>query len=670
MSAGISNERNTDAPSQGIRGGTSPHWGLQLFKATILTASSLGLGWLASRLWLGNSSSTNDALNNKAMTVYGKNDNQQIMSRVAFPTDRPSFGIGSNQPSQFESMGITFRGSANREPALQQDRSPQQNLFQYIDSKLTFPVAAAAELDLEPAQGEFLHPSQSQELRSNEKRSLQESEKMSTTPSYYLTAFGNNGWGSISAPSWVGFNTISPTKAGEVVVSGAGQRQDASWYIFMGKLDKDGQFTWYQEKSDISFISGYLTEDGFLCGGSFDKVNGYWIAKFDLDGKLMSTTQLRGTSDPISSLTQISPSIDGGGWLTGTIQVPLDTYQKALLCKLDSQGNVIAARSFFPDRTAQFCNLHPMKGFSGQEVKVLRSGKLILLARCPPPGSGGPTFLVKLDINQKIEWSKALTNYPGRCTLIESRDGNLIIAGKGGNFTNFYVSKINMIDGSAMWTRSIGDDQSSWSVCHAYEDVDGGIVLIGNLEEQPMYIHVTKLNRSGYVQWARKIGGGKGDYCVNGAPSADGGMLITGSTSSFKPDPKTPSASLIIKLDANGTIPNGCTYIREIYPVAQSISTMIIDYPLVSETPKLSAGAASLNINPIKSSQTTICSSNSTPPSPPSPTSPPSPPVPNHLLEIIIGSVAGGTLLTIGIGVGGYYSVKKCRQADYEAIQS
>lgn len=167
-------------------------------------------------------------------------------------------------------------------------------------------------------------------------------------------------------------------------------------------------------------------------------------------------------------------------------------------------------------------------------------------------------YVLKFDMNDSIQWSRTIgsTGNEGASSIVQTSDGGYAVAGYtfsyGAGFTDFFVVKLD-INGTILWSKTIGgsDYEEAYSIT---ETSDGGIAVAGytssfGVDEYDIYI--VKLSNSGTMLWSKTIGGPEYEDAYSIIKTSEGGLAIAGDTDSFG---SGQNDMLIVKLDNNGTI--------------------------------------------------------------------------------------------------------------------
>lgn len=199
-------------------------------------------------------------------------------------------------------------------------------------------------------------------------------------------------------------------------------------------------------------------------------------------------------------------------------------------------------------------------------------------------GTNSDFWVVKLSSTGTIQWNVLLggNGEEELQSLRQTSDGGYIVTGMStstpasGNVTgtisgarDFWVVKLNST-GGITWNRLIGgtgDEEYSYSV---QQTADGGYIVAGNSNSTASGnisvstngetdFLIVKLNAAGNISWNRMLGGAMYEMVSAIAQTADGGYIITGSTTSSASGNVSQTGygqedAWVVKLDGSGNI--------------------------------------------------------------------------------------------------------------------
>jgi hypothetical protein len=283
------------------------------------------------------------------------------------------------------------------------------------------------------------------------------------------------------------------------------QRTDLDAYVM--RQDAEGRTLWqynYGGEHDEVLSDLLLTADGgaLLVGGSRSAVGefvanhghfDYWICKIDAQGAVQWTSILGSSAADVAYAA--APAADGGYWIAGAAYAGdgdvVQHYGNAdcWLVKLSADGELLQQKTLGGGLEETPKTLH-----------TLEDGTMVMTAT----------------------------------TLSQNGDIN----GNSGSYDAWTV-KMDA-QGEILWQVCSGGTGVD-RLQAAHPTADGGMVLAihsmalnGHYDSSPchMDIWIVKLDAGGIVQWENTVGGAGDEEAVALLPTADGGYLIAGHTSS------------------------------------------------------------------------------------------------------------------------------------------
>ena len=140
-------------------------------------------------------------------------------------------------------------------------------------------------------------------------------------------------------------------------------------------------------------------------------------------------------------------------------------------------------------------------------------------------------------------------------SFVKMPDGTYVFAGYTeyqGN-RDVFIARVT-INGSIVWSLRVGGAGTDEGR-HVIRTQDGGLLVTGYTTSWGAGnadVYVLKLTASGQIQWARTIGGAYNDRGHAAVQTPDGGYLIVGETYSYYPGTIMNSDVYIIKLSSSG----------------------------------------------------------------------------------------------------------------------
>ena len=243
------------------------------------------------------------------------------------------------------------------------------------------------------------------------------------------------------------------------------------------KVDSSGNLLWNRVYDDPEDQNAscliFATDSGYIASGYGD--NSFYLIKFDIDGNTVWKHKYNITD--ISNLSCITPTQDGG-YLSG-VNRNVNGNDEFLLVSVSSGGDLLWAHSY----------------------KVKDNSSASSIVHTPDGG-----FLVA---------------------------GTCFTTGQSSDSYSFFLLKINS-QGDVLWTKVYGDFLITESP-QIIQSGDGMFYFMGSEvnRDYTSDIVIVKVNSSGEVLWFHTLSGGGMDEVKDAILLEDGGIVITGDTTSF-----------------------------------------------------------------------------------------------------------------------------------------
>lgn len=197
-------------------------------------------------------------------------------------------------------------------------------------------------------------------------------------------------------------------------------------------------------------------------------------------------------------------------------------------------------------------------GFSGEDyahsIEKTSDGGYFITGYTNSIRDNYDLYAVKTDRKFNIQWSKTFGNsnidrgYKGK----ETSDGGFVALGtvsiESGN-TDILCVKMDR-RGKMLWSRHFGGTKNEEGRSFV-ELPDGGLVIAGSTESYgngQNDIMLIKVDAQGRLKWMKTYGGTATDRAFDIKPTSDGGLVITGRTSSYG----GVYTTFLLKTDADG----------------------------------------------------------------------------------------------------------------------
>jgi hypothetical protein len=360
-----------------------------------------------------------------------------------------------------------------------------------------------------------------------------------------LDANGNLQWTkTIGGPGdEIGFSLIQTSDGGYAIAGSTGSF-GAGWYdVCAVKLDANGNLQWTKTIGGKDFEGGYsliqTSDGGYAIAGYTESFGAggrdVYVIKLDAKGNLQWTKTIGGLDDEIGhSLIQTS---DGGYAIAGSTYSFGAGWADVYVVKLDANGNL------------QWTKTIGGKDFeAGYSLIQTSDGGYAIAGYTDSFGAGREdVYVVKLDANGNLQWTKTIggSKRDWGHSIIQTSDGGYAIAGTTTSFgaggEDVYVVKLDA-NGNLQWTKTIGGENDEGTLLiNAPDDIiqtsDGGYAIAGYTESFGAGngdVYVVKLDRNGdaccAVSQTSRVG--SGGRLLSAAPSIGSGGTLTAPTSS------------------------------------------------------------------------------------------------------------------------------------------
>jgi len=240
---------------------------------------------------------------------------------------------------------------------------------------------------------------------------------------------------------------------------------------------------------------------------------------------------------------------DGNLMVLGSTESYAKNYDRDLyVVKVSPQGDVIWEQSFGGDRDE----------FAGGIVETDDGGAIVVGDTISYGKGYKDIYIAKLDKNGKMVSSFIVggEKEDSAQAITRTKDGNIVLvgyreSGRAGN-TDFYVMKIDQ-NGKKIWSQTYGGDRADHLNGVTATD-DGGIVATGSTSSynsENTDLSVMKLNAEGTMLWHKIYGFKYYEYGNDVATTSDGSVMIVGGTNTLG---KGDHSAYLIALDPTGNV--------------------------------------------------------------------------------------------------------------------
>jgi uncharacterized delta-60 repeat protein len=197
-------------------------------------------------------------------------------------------------------------------------------------------------------------------------------------------------------------------------------------------------------------------------------------------------------------------------------------------------------------------------GDIANDIVALENGNSALVGTCKSFGAQRTDIcVIRLNAKGETLWRVLLGGKKeddGKA-IIRAHDGSLIVLGSSKSFAknydrDLYVAKISL-EGKVIWEQSFGGDRDEFAGGIARTD-DGGLLVVGDSNSFGngyKDVYVAKLDQNGKMISSHVIGGEKEDSAQALTRTADGSMMLVGYR---EPERSGDTDFFVMKLDQNG----------------------------------------------------------------------------------------------------------------------
>jgi hypothetical protein len=354
-----------------------------------------------------------------------------------------------------------------------------------------------------------------------------------------LDANGNLQWTkTIGGKKFEDGYVLIQTADGGYAIAGQTNSFGAGRYdVYLVKLDANGNLQWTKtiggKKDDVGLMALIQTSDGgYAIAGatnSFGAGNGdVYVVKLDANGNLQWTKTIGGPGYEIGhSLIQTS---DGGYAIAGSTKPFGAGGEDVYVVKLDANGNLQWTKT-----------IGGPKDDWGTSLIQTSDGGYAIAGSTFSFGAGHlDVYVVKLDASGNLQGTKTIggKGWDAGMSLIQTSDGGYAIVGATKSFgaggEDVYVVKLDA-NGKLQWTKTIGgeNDDRGFSLI---QTSDGGYAIAGSTTSfgaRERDVYVIKLDRNGdgccAVSQTSQVG--SGGRLGSATPSIGSGGKLTSPTS-------------------------------------------------------------------------------------------------------------------------------------------
>ena len=185
-----------------------------------------------------------------------------------------------------------------------------------------------------------------------------------------------------------------------------------------------------------------------------------------------------------------------------------------------------------------------------QSIQETSDDGFIVAGSLLPPGGA---FLLKIDHNGFIEWSKTYDNLGAcgnTCCVLKAQDEGYFM------MVDYGPTLVKTDSHGTEECRKVLGNQDRYSRGVSIKPTsDGYYIMVGILESSPngCDVWLIKVDSLGNVAWSKSYGGPRFDEGKSVAETSDGSFIVVGNTQSFSTE-ETNTDIYLLKVDAEGNI--------------------------------------------------------------------------------------------------------------------
>lgn len=357
------------------------------------------------------------------------------------------------------------------------------------------------------------------------------------------------------------FRSVQEVPSGGYVVAGYtsdSTASDSDAYVVRMTTSGDTLWTYRQNiglsKKDLFYKVINTADGGFALCGYTSSITGIsddiLIVKLTSSGQMTWTKTIGGSGrDRAQDIVELS---NGSFAIAGYTTSPPALYYDAFLYKIDANGDSLWFKRY---GTAVYDDAN--------SIRALSNGGFLLGGQSTNGANGFDQYLIRTNDSGDTLWTKKFGT-PGTDNIEYIAVGNNGFylgggtngAGVGGD--DGYVVKTDT-SGNVLWGKTYGGSQPD--DFHRVEiTLDGGLIMSGTTSStgplQPN-MWLMRADANGDSLWSNTYGGDNHDHGYSGQETSDGGFIIVGHTGSFGFNGED---GYVGKTDSNGNISDSLTY--------------------------------------------------------------------------------------------------------------
>ncbi len=263
-------------------------------------------------------------------------------------------------------------------------------------------------------------------------------------------------------------------------------------------------------------------------------------------GGVQAFERILGTSEPDNG-KDIKHTADGGFIIVGSTIPPDENYNYVYLMKTDLNGKVEWS-TFYGD------NDGPDRG---SDVEQTADGGYLVLGTTDNWGAGGTDMmLLKFNSSGEFQWRKTFgsPDNDAGSAMVSTLDGGYALVGQtvpsSGIGKTIYLVKVNS-SGDEQWSNTYGGS-SGTDASDIVQLADGSFLMAGYITiGSDFQVYIVKTNSSGNLIWEKNYGGADLDHGYSISELSDGNLIVCGYTASKGAGARD---GYLLKLDSDGNL--------------------------------------------------------------------------------------------------------------------
>ncbi|MCX6291542.1 MAG: T9SS type A sorting domain-containing protein [Bacteroidetes bacterium] len=318
-------------------------------------------------------------------------------------------------------------------------------------------------------------------------------------------------------------HSVQQTADDGYIVSGTTFYNTIVWDLYLIKTNSNGDLTWAKSYDALSYLENNLVEQtndgGYIIGG-FNYGNLYFI-RLNMSGDTLWAREYINYSLKYTTCNSIHQTPDSNYIIAGEIWDSGSIHSDVLLVKVNSAGDTLWTKVYGGiDRD------------EASSVQPTNDGGFIIAGYTKSFGAdSADVYLIKTNGNGDTLWTKAfggvLDDFGN--SVKQTNDHGYVIAGSTSSFgaggSDVYLIKTDSI-GNILWSKTYGGtaDDIGYSV---EQTADGGYVISGSTTSFGIYgAYVIRTDHLGNLVWSKAIAGSDAKSVEQ---TIDGGYILTGS---------------------------------------------------------------------------------------------------------------------------------------------